>query len=343
MTKLLQFAQNYEIPLSAQKPAWAEFSESELLFSVAWFSDFHLADDESEMQVKAALKQVRDEIKPELIFITGDNCGQPLRRLPKENPEQALSLKRQLWLKDFLDREINCEYFIIPGDNWPWDFEKVFGAEKRSFTYAGFHFLFTTPDEQAMNKEGCSIFHQDSLQWMEKQIAANKDKPSFLILHEPVYPPTFLDAPILRTMLDNNPQIHAVLSGHLHLDLEFSSRHWQQFCCPAIGRSHNPGFKILYFTKEKIIINSSEWQKDTKTFACVEKWQKIDIPEEFQGAIETKSATEKFAVKNIQEMPPKARIKNEALTERFSEISNNNMSFLMEMFFSKMLKPPVAN
>ncbi len=336
VASLIQAARQFEIRPMEQKPAWAE-TETTPLFTVAWLSDLHIADDESENLVRAACRLVREELKPDLTFITGDNCGLPEKYL-KEHPEKSLDLRRQLWLKNFLDKELPCKYVLIPGDNWPWEFDQVFGVEKRSFTWAGFHFIFLTPDYQAVGKEGCLTFAEDTLTWFREQINANREKPTFLLMHEPIWPPCFLDAPKIRSMVDANEQILGVLGGHLHLDLEFSSKHWKQWCCPAIGRSHRPAFKLLHFYRKQVLMTSYEWQAENRTFAQAPKWQKIEVPEIWQKNLPSEGPEKGFVMENLQEMAPRPRQKNPQLAERFVELSSLNMSFMLEATFGNMFQ-----
>ncbi len=319
-----------------QKPDWAE-TDSEPLFTVAWLSDLHVTDEASEKLVRAACRQVSEELKPELTFITGDNCGLPERLLPPA-PEKSLGWRRHLWLLEFLQTSLAGKYVIIPGDNWPWDFEKVFGPDKRSFTLAGFHFIFVTPDHQASSKEGCLTFADDTLAWLEEQITQNQGKPTLLLMHEPILPPAFLDAPKIRSLVDANQQIIGVLGGHLHLDLEFTSKHWKQWCCPAIGRSHNPAFKRISFHRQKILLTSYEWNQEKETFALASKWQQIVVPENLQENLPKQAPENGFAIESLQVMPARARQNNPRLAERFGELSALNMSFVMETVFGTMLQ-----
>ena len=334
MSRLINAAKHLEIQ-TMPKPAWAELKEP-VLFRVAWLSDLHITDKSSEDLVRQACELVSGELKAELCFISGDNCGLPASAL-EEIEGDSLELRRQRWLKGFLDRYLPGGYEIIPGDNWPWEFERVFGAEKKSFTYAGFHFVFMTPDEQAA-QEGCLTYKADSLAWLETQLQAHQRRPSFVITHEPVYPPCFLDAPKLQKQLQDQRQVLAVFSGHLHQDLEFkAAAHWQQFCAPAIGRSHRPGFKLLSFCRDKLLVESYEWQAETNGFAAVDKWQKVDIPAELQEVLPLAPAPEGFSKQDVQSMPARARQKNAALGERAAELSSMNMAFVLQLMLGGFL------
>lgn len=336
LSNLLNAARQFEIRPLEQKPSWAE-AESPPLFTVAWLSDLHITDQTSENLVRTACLQVSNELKPDLTFITGDNCGLPEKLLPPASGK-SLGWRRHQWLYDFLRDSLAGDYVIIPGDNWPWDFEQVFGVDKRSFTLGGFHFIFVTPDQQAISKEGCVTFDEGTLAWLEKQIQQNSNKPTLLLMHEPIWPPAFLDAPKIRSLVDANQQIIGVLGGHLHLDLEFSSKHWKQWCCPAIGRSHNPAFKRISFYREKILLTSYEWSQEKSAFVLAAKWQQIIVPKSLRADLPNQAPEGGFAIENQQVMPPRARQKNPQLAERFAELSALNMSFMLEVVFGGMLQ-----
>ena len=130
----------------------------------------------------------------------------------------------------------------------------------------------------------------------------------------------------------------AVFSGHLHLDLEIrGGRHWKQFCCPALGRSHRPAFKWLTFTRERILINSYEWQDGRQQFVQAAKWQKIEVPDTLQAGLPAARPEKGFVMRQIKEMPPRPRQENAGLGDRYSELSNLNMAFMLEITLGKML------
>lgn len=336
MSRLFTAAKQFEIQ-TMPKPSWAEL-ETPVLFRAAWLSDLHITDETSEALVRQACEQVSADLKVDFTFISGDNCGLPATAL-QDIVGESLDLRRQLWLKDFLDRHLPGGYEIIPGDNWPWAFERVFGAEKKSFSYAGFRFIFFTPDEQAPAQEGCLVYADDSLHWLEGQLRSNQRCPTVVITHEPLYPPCFLDAPRLQQALAEQSQVLAVFSGHLHLDLEFkATAHWQQFCAPAIGRSHRPGFKLLSFTGDKILLESYEWQEEANRFVAVDKWQKVDIPAELQVGLPTMRPEGGFIKQDIQGMPARERRKNTALGARAAELSSMSMAFVLQLMLGGFLR-----
>ena len=328
--RCMEIAQQYELKPMA-KPDWADQAD-EPLFRAAWFSDLHITSQESKMMVKSAFNAARDVIKPDFAFITGDNSA-IYHDLPDDR-KCPIGEKRHLWLKQFIEKELAMPFCIIPGDNWPWGFDAVFGSFHYSFDLHGFHFLFTSTDRQA-KMDGCSVFENDSWEWMKQDLAKNIDKPTLFIMHETLWPPAFLDAPKTEALLNANPQCLAALCGHLHLDLDFMHGSLHQLIAPAIGRSHRPAFKHIRFYKELIIIESYEWNGDKKAFTQAEKWQKIDIPADLQKNLVKQGKG--FSPTNQSQLPPFPKELDNTLKERSGEFSNNLFTFLVTFGIGKVL------
>lgn len=332
-SKCMSIAKQYEVPVM-EKPAWAE-RQDKPIFTVAWLSDLHIRESKSLVLVTAALNTVRDTIKPNFTLITGDNSGY-CANMSESEQKLPVSHQRQLWLKRFLEAELATPYIIIPGDNWPWYFEKVFGSSHRSFDFGGFHFMLTSTDVQATGIEGCAIFNNQTWEWMQNDLDANGDKPCFFIMHETLWPPFFLESGKTGLMLNARPQVLAALSGHLHLDLDFERGHWRQIVAPAIGRSHRPGFKHINFYKDAIILESYEWNADAKIFRQVNKWQRIEIPEKFREKLgDTPLAG--FSPVNADALPPAAKVVDQKLRDRSPELSNALLGFAFSFGINRLL------
>ena len=327
--RCMELARQYELkPMS--KPDWAEQPRNPL-FRAVWFSDLHITSPESEALVKSAFNTARDVIKPDFAFITGDNCG--IFHDLKDNRICPKGEKCHLWLKEFMEEELVVPYCIIPGDNWPWGFEAVFGSFHYSFDLHGFHFLFTATDRQS-NSEGCSVFEDDTWEWMKQDLTKNSTKPTLFVMHETIWPPTFLDAPQTEILLNANPHCLATLSGHLHLDLDLTHGSFRQFVAPSIGRSHRPAFKHLRFYKKLIVIESYEWNSNDNTFTQAEKWQKIDIPAELQKNLQKQESG--FNPVNKSQLPPLPKELDASLKDRAGECSNNLFGFIVTFGVKKV-------
>ena len=328
--RCMEIARQYEIkPMT--KPHWAD-QPVKPLFRATWFSDLHITSPESEEIVKYAFNAARDVIKPDFAFLTGDNSG--IFHDLLDNRICPKGEKCHVWLKQFIEKELAVPYCIIPGDNWPWGFEAVFGSFHYSFDLHGFHFLFTATDRQAKT-EGCAVFEDDTWKWMKEDLAKNADKPTLFIMHETIWPPSFLDAPKTEMLLNMNPHCLVALGGHLHLDLDLTHGSFRQLVAPAIGRSHRPAFKHLRFYKELIVIESYEWDADAKTFKQADKWQKIDIPANLQKGLARQG--EGFAPVNRTELRAYPKEVDGTLKDRASEVSDNLFNFIFTFGLGQVL------
>lgn len=333
LRNLFEMARQFEIPVMTQ-PDWTQRQDTPR-FRMAWISDLHVTNVASRTLVTTACNTIRDDIKPNFTIITGDNAGS-FWNLSDAEKKEPVGVRRHLWLKRFLDSELAGPYCIVPGDNWPWDFEKVFGATHYSFDFGGWHFHFTSTDNQAVGVEGCVTFSSESWEWMENDLVNAAAKPTLFINHEPLWPPSFLDAMPTMQMISRNPNVLAVLSGHLHLDLEFQRDGWRQFTAPAVGRNHRPGFKVVNFYPDALIIESYEWQENEQAFLAVPKWQQLPVPEKYREAL-AGSPIVGFNPENRREMPPQAKKADKALGERANELNVNMMTFIMNFGVGKIL------
>jgi 3',5'-cyclic AMP phosphodiesterase CpdA len=291
-------------------PAWAA-SLQKPLATLAWITDMHLgSSDGAEETTKIALNQLRDELKPDLVLFTGDN-----NKIYDKKDKGVINERMQIWLKRFIDTELNRPYAIIPGDNWPWEFERVFGSPTRSFDFKGVHFLLTATDAKARTNDSCAILYKDTKEWMERDLKDNADKPCLLVIHESVFPPLFLDAPWLDNLMRRHPSALAVLSGHIHMDLEFKRKGYTQFVAPAMGPARRPAFKMLHFYPDMIVIRTHGLKG--KRFEPVSKWQRLKIPEGLRKGMTPETPA---AMTNLKTTPVRPKEMDESLASRASEI-----------------------
>ena len=169
-------------------------------------------------------------------------------------------------------------------------------------------------------------------------LAKNASKPTLFILHETLWPAAFLEADRTAAMLTANPQVIAVLSGHLHLDLEFTRGAWKQVIAPAIGRSHRPGFKVISLFPDLLLLESHEWNAEAKAFQQAEKWQKIDIPEHLRAGLSQPPITG-FQPENRAEMPGAPKTGDDKLGSRAGELSNSMMTFILTIGLDTLFGP----
>ena len=293
-------------------PEWASSLQPPLA-TIAWITDMHIGSSKgAEETARIALNQLRDELKPDLVMFTGDN-----NKNYDKKDKGVINERMQIWLKRFIDTELNRPYAIIPGDNWPWEFERVFGSPTRSFDFKGIHFLLTATDAKARTNDSCAILFKDTKEWLENDLKDNADKPCLLVIHESVFPPLFLDAPWLDKLMARHRSALAVMSGHIHMDLEFKRKGYTQFVAPALGPARRPAFKMLQFHPDMIVIRTYELKG--KRFELVSKWQRLNIPENLRKGITPDTPA---VVANLKTTPVRPKKMDESLASRAREIDN---------------------
>ncbi len=261
----------------AAPPEWAK-TDAKPLWSFAWASDMHL-DRSNAGRTALAMQLIDREWKPHFVLITGDNgaIAAPADNGALPEPE---SLRRQRYLKSWLDKNLRTPRAIIPGDNWPQDFDRVFGPSQYAFDCGGLRFVMLAPDRhhKGQGPEGLSVLDEPTWTWLARDLQAHRDRPVVVAIHEPVYPPTFLDAPRLRRLLDGYPNVVAVLQGHLHADMELTAGGRKYLVAPALGPGDPPGLKHVRVYRERLVVRTAAYDQRSGRFALVQKWQRIDLP-----------------------------------------------------------------
>lgn len=318
--------QKMEIQPLPEEPDWAEF-ESPPLFTFAWMSDFHLDGSRLEL-LKQAFRYVDQEVAVHFVMITGDNNAFA-PEFEYQGRVPPVTLRRQLFMQRFLAQNLRTPYVIIPGDDWPQDFEKVFGAFQFSFDYGGMHFLFTTLDRCTYGVEGRAVFDESTWDWMREDLNHNKNRPCLFMMHETIAPPSFLDAVKTRAMLEEHPNVIAVFCGHLHADVQFRLGRLNCLVCPGLGMNPRHGFKVVRVYREALILRTVEYNAEKKQFEKVMKWQRIDIPESLQASLH-RPGEHRFTKKNYSEVRPHPRRSDPQLMERSLELVGPLIRFLGE-------------
>ncbi len=271
----LEIAKRYEVAEQHPAPAWSHRKDKPL-FRMAWFSDMHITSPEGMEYHRKILAKIRKELKPVAVIFSGDNWG-----IGVDGAERSRTFR--LFLNQCLGTPGEKGFvkaIVLPGDNWAPGFETAFSSRQVAFSLGGFRFIAFAPDRGG-KKNGCTLHSQESLQWLEDELnyAAISDQPVIYIQHEPLLPPSTLDAPKISMMLDKAPQAFLALGGHLHLDLEFIKGHWRQWVCPSSGISHRPGFKMLSFYPDCVIAQA--WEEDPEKkgeYRPVPKYLRAPIP-----------------------------------------------------------------
>lgn len=322
--------QKMEVQRLPEKPDWAKF-QSPPLFTFVWMSDFHLDASRLEL-LKQAFRYVDQEVNPHFVMITGDNNAFA-PEFDSQGHIPPITLRRQLFLKRFLDQNLRTPYVIIPGDDWPQDFEKVFGAFQFSFDYGGVHFLFASLDRCTYGVEGRAVFDESTWEWMRKDLRRDKDRPTLFMIHESLAPPSFLDADKTRRMLEEHPNVIAAFCGHLHADVEFRFGKVNCLVCPGLGPNPRHGFKVVRVYREALILRTVEYNAERRQFEKVMKWQRVGIPASLQASLHNPE-DRRFKKQNYSEVPPHPRRSDPQLLDRSLELIGPLMRFLGERVIS---------
>ncbi len=309
-----QIARRMELKALPAEPNWAKIDEKPL-FTFAWASDFHMRKHNIEL-VRQAMRFVDGELAPAFLMITGDN--NVIAEPPKPGGDGAAQSKRQQrFLKRFLEENLKTPYVVIPGDNWPRDFERVFGAFQFSFDYGGMHFLFTSLDRDVRLGEGFGVFDAATWQWMRDDLRRNRDRPTLVMLHENIAPLAFYDAEKLQRLLEESPSVIASFTGHLHFDLDVRHRGVRHLICPGLGVNERHGFKHVLVYPHALIIRTIEYNEPQRRFERVNKWQYVPIAQPLRAALHKPKGT--FAKDNYSEIPPHPRRFDPTLADKKTE------------------------
>jgi hypothetical protein len=317
-----QLMKLFEVRPLSQQPAWARI-EKPPLFTFVWLTDIHLNGSRLDY-TRQALKVVTEQFKPDFAVITGDNCAYA-PAAPEANT-QPLSLRRQLFLKAFLDEHLKLPYAMIPGDNWPYDFDKVFGPSQYSFDVGGLHMMFLSLDQADYRKEGLAVFNEQTWQWIRSDLARNRDRPGIVLLHEPIVPPTFIDAGKLRALLDQYPNVIAAFHGHMHHDMQLLKGVRPSVMAPVLGAGATHGFKMVRVYPHALIMDTYEYDKQTRSFKHASKWQKIDVPKTLRSKLI--KPTGELLKTNFDKVPAPPHQDVPELAERSGELGEQILTFL---------------
>jgi 3',5'-cyclic AMP phosphodiesterase CpdA len=290
----------------------------------------HIGTAQAEFIAKA-LQQV-DTLQPRFLLITGDNNFLEAAPADPKQPE-PLGLRRQRFLKQFLQDHLKTPYVLIPGNNWPEEFDKVFGAKQYSFDCGGLHFMLLDADRayrgpKGANVEGFTAFNDSTWDWIGRDLERSRGKPVVVALHEPICPLTFLDARRLRELLDRYPNVFLVLQGHLHVDLEFHRNGTTYLVAPALGKTSAPAMKLVNVYPEGLVVRTISYRKRDDRFEMTDRCQKIEIAEALRGGLAKPSETA-FTMAHYDCVPPHPFVEDPALAGRTSDLWKNARDLLL--------------
>jgi hypothetical protein len=122
---------------------------------------------------------------------------------------------------------------------------------------------------------------------MAQDLERHGDRPTLVLLHEPIVPPTFLDAGRLRELLDRHPNVLAGLHGHVHQDMQWLDRVRPYLVCPALGPGSPPGFKTVKVYRQALIVETYVLEADTGRWVHASKWQRVEVPPALRARLST--------------------------------------------------------
>jgi hypothetical protein len=297
------------------------------LFSFAWVSDIHLNPERIDL-AKAAFRHIDEKLRPDFVLFTGDDDAIAAPPRDPARPEPA-DLRRQRHLKEFLAGNLRAPAVVVPGDNWPGGFDRVFGPAQRSFDVGGLHFLLLAPDRtcHAGGAEGLSVFDEVTWAWIRKDLEASREKPIVVAIHEPVYPPTFLDAMPLRRLLAEHPQAIAALQGHLHADLDLRADGKAYLTAPALGPVESHAFKHVRIYRDRIVFRTVSRDPATGEFKTNRGEQVVEIPPDLRANLRRPEGA--FAPASPDAVPPHPHVDDPGLGARRPELLKNIRGFLI--------------
>ena len=326
------------------------------LWSFVWLSDLHLDGSRLEYTAKV-LDYIHAELKPHFVLLTGDNNAYAAPPADPLRPE-PLGVRQQRFLRTFLDEHLHASdvrdrpaggnsapisgqsgspalalaqppYVLVTADNWTEGFDQVFGPHQYSFDCGGLHFLLVDPDRvhHGSGAEGLSVFDDAAWEWIRRDLDRNRDKPTILALHEPLVPPTFLDAPRLRGLVDQNPQVVAVLQGHLHVDMEFRRSGTTYLVAPSLSMTTPPAMKVVQVYPEGLVVRTIRDREAKGRFEMTSRRQRIAIPETLRGRLH-KPPDARLVKANYDCVPAHPILDDPALAARAGELVRNGLESL---------------
>ncbi len=311
---------------AGQTSDWADIKQPPL-WSFAWVTDMHMDGARLDYLAKA-FRYIDEELKPHFVLFTGDNNAQPAPPTDPAQPE-PLGMRRQRFLKTFLQKHLRTPYALIPGDDWPEDFDKVFGPKQYSFDCGGLHFIMLAPDRiyHGSGFEGLSVFDKPTLDWIGRDLDRSRNRPTVVAIHEPICPPTFLDARRLRELLDRYPNVVAAFQGHLHVDMEYHANGTTYLVGPSLGKPPALAMKLVNVYPEGLIVRTIPYNKSGDRFEMQRRCQKIKIAELLRGGLAAPSDAG-FVMANSDAVPAHPLIDDPSLAIRVGELMKNAADFL---------------
>jgi hypothetical protein len=315
----------------AETPDWAKTTEPPL-WSFVWVSDMHLDGSLLEYEAKA-MHYIQAELKPHFVLLTGDNNAQAAPPAEAQHPE-SLGVRQQRFLKAFLDEHLKTPYVLVTADNWVEGFDKVFGPHQYSFDCGGLHFMLLDPDRMyhgapsGPEYEGLSVFEKSTWDWIRQDLERHRQTPTIVALHEPICPPTFLDAPPLRALVEHNSNVVAVLQGHLHVDMDRRVKGIAYLVAPALGKPPAKAVKLVQVYPRGLVVRTIHYDEAGGRFEMLGRRQAIEIAQPLRDKLSV-PAGPGFSKTGYDAVPAHPIVIDPALASRAGELMKNAVNYLL--------------
>jgi hypothetical protein len=319
---------------AVETPDWAQTTQPPL-WSFAWVSDMHLDSSRLEYMAKA-MDYIRTELKPHFVLLTGDNNSLAASSADTQHPE-SLGVRQQRFLKAFLEKHLKLPYLLVTADNWMEGFDKVFGPHQFSFDCGGLHFILLDPDRMYHGSlsgpeyEGLSVFEKSTWDWIRQDLERHRQTPTIVALHEPICPPTFLDAPPLRALVEHNSNVVAVLQGHLHVDMDRRCNGVAYLVAPALGKPPAKAMKLVHVYPRGLVVRTIHYDEAGDRFGMLGRRQAIEIAQPLRDKLSV-PAGPGFSMTGYDAIPAHPIVIDSTLEVRAGELLKNAANYLL---FSK--------
>jgi len=162
---------------------------------------------------------------------------------------------------------------------------------------------------------------------MRKDLGASRGKPVLVALHEPIYPPTFVDAPRLREMIRPHSNVIAVLQGHLHAEMDWKADGRSYLVAPTLGASATPRFRFVRACPSHLSLRTLVLRPGQERFEMGERERRIEIPPALREGLNKPSGG--FEKGNLSCVPAHPCVEDSALAGRRGELKEILRDFLI--------------
>ena len=225
-------------------------------FVFAQIADLHLWGRNFKY-LDRAMGFLKKKVRPHFVIFTGDNVVGPYRK------------KEQKILKQRLEHW-KIPYFIVRGDNDAVHFESTFGSSHWAFVYGGIQFVGIALDYD-IDWVGIGFFEQ--LDWLKKML--RRPYPTILVLHQPVWPYTFWNAPEVLKIMESHPNLFLALYGHLHYDFTFQKKHITHVLAPSLRLHPKFPLKVYRIYSTCVVVCTYGWERGQYR---PYRWRVVELP-----------------------------------------------------------------